>query len=139
MLAATKPIKYSDSSEIVKNESTSAKEKQNPVFTSTSVIDLAEFNNERVLLKYLLPRKALARADWRTQLKEEVENLQTLQLIPDSNIVKIKGFIEDIVFERRNNNFPCIISVSPYLIYSCYCFFLSYYIFLNIHFYLFSF
>lgn len=101
----TVDIEICSPSEIVKEVTI----KKNAIFTSTSVIDIAKFKNEEVLIKYLLPRKSMAKAEWRKMLKNEIKNLKNVQDV-EGNLVKIKGFVEDITFEKRNNSFPCIIT-----------------------------
>jgi len=97
-------IKICDASDIVKDASTRKKS----VFTSTSVLDLVKLDDKEVLIKYLLPRKSMAKTDWQTLLSNEVEKLKELQ-VENTNLVKIRGFVKDIHFERRNNNFPGLV------------------------------
>eukprot|EP00833_Pecoramyces_ruminatium_P007460 jgi/Orpsp1_1/1181492/evm.model.c7180000077371.1 len=97
-------IKICDASDIIKDASTRKKS----IFTSTSVLDLVKLDDKEVLIKYLLPRKSMAKSDWQTLLSNEVEKLKEIQ-VEDTNLVKIRGFVKDIHFERRNNNFPGIV------------------------------
>ena len=106
-------IKLCDASDIVK--STSSNKQQ--LFNSTSVLDLVKFNDEEVLIKYLLPRKSMVKKDWPTLLNSEVEKLKVLQFeenneLEEKYLVQFKGFVKDIHFERRNNNFPGLIVVN---------------------------
>jgi len=68
-------IKICDASDIVKDASTRKKS----VFTSTSVLDLVKLDDKEVLIKYLLPRKSMAKTDWQTLLSNEVEKLKELK------------------------------------------------------------
>jgi len=104
---AANTIKICDPSDIVKDISS----KKSALFNSTSVLDLVKLDGNEVLIKYLLPRKSMAKKDWPTLLDAEIENLKELQLEENTNLVKIRGFVKEIHFERRNNNFPGLIVV----------------------------
>jgi len=112
-MASQNTIKICESSDIVKDAET----KKKSVFNSTSVLDLVKLDNEEVLIKYLLPRKSMANKDWPTLLSNEVEKLKELQLNQNSNLVRIRGFVKDIHFDRRNNNFPGLVVVNIYFVY----------------------
>jgi len=108
-------IKFCEASDIVKNTSP----KKHSLFNSTSVLDLVKLDNEEVIIKYLLPRKSLAKKDWQPLLDSEVEKLKVLQFEENNELekkylVKIKGYVKEIHFERRNNIFPGLLYVNIY-------------------------
>jgi len=105
-------IKICDPSDIVRDKDTRKKS-----FTSTSVLDLVKLDDKEVIIKYLLPRKSMVKEDWPSLLSNEVEKLKELQLEEDSSLVRIRGYIKNIHFDRRNNNFPGLVVVNIFIIY----------------------